>query len=271
MELFEITDEQEAISVSDYKYIKEALSANPDKVYLIVDDDYKQIWIYKREDAPILLQFKAKYVQELMRKQLKGFYRKMDMNTLLKNSEEYNRILESKISNSRAQEIHKKETEQELTETQKKIKETIEESRAKEICVHKEVSPRVARSEALKLVDLDNYKRHMCIIGGDVYFEKTNINKFFTSNEQEKILKKLGPLPNGFFFLEGVSSRLLIKRGSVYCLDIMIEKDHSFGIEKLEVPIYYREDLRKQHDISELFKYFKEAEVSEKNNNGSEE
>jgi len=257
MQLFEVTKNKEAIYFQEFEYVHQAFSKYKDKVFLLIDDNDKVIWIFKGENSPIIMQFVGCYLQELMRKQLKEAYRKRDLNLIPKNSEEYIKIINSKITSGKAREILKKEMEQELTEEQKKIKEIIEESRAKEICVHKGVSSKVAKTEILKLEDPEGFRRHFCFIGADAYIEREQIKKFLTKNEKEKTLIKIGTLPNGFFFLEDVSSRLLIMRGSVYGLDIMIEKGRIFGSDKVQVPLFYREDLLKIRNIQEVIKLFK--------------
>jgi hypothetical protein len=82
------------------------------------------------------------------------------------------------------------------------------------------------------------YHRHMSVIANGVYVEENEVEKFINDNIQKKQLKKIGTLPNGFFFLEDMSTRIVIKRGKVELIDFMVEDNQYLGENRLMVPIF---------------------------------
>jgi hypothetical protein len=102
----------------------------------------------------------------------------------------------------------------------------------------------------------------MSIIANGVYVEHTEVEKFIIDDVKKRELKKIGTLPNGFFFIEDMSTRIVIKRGKVELLDLMVENDKFLGFNKLMVPIFLKERLNRIGDFNILLKSF-EPETKE--------
>ncbi|MHA1821584.1 MAG: hypothetical protein ACTSU2_11485 [Promethearchaeota archaeon] len=276
MQLFKVTRNGSALNIDKKGVIKDGLE--DDSVYLIVDDSSKTIWLYRGLNAPIVEQFIGFKVQKQMRMQLKGFYAVRDLNLLPDDNETKLNVLNARIGNSKAEEIivkddeDKKEIEDEgLTEKQKQIKKMIDESRARETCVHKGLIAKNSIPELLALPKVPGYYRHMSIINASAYTETEIVEKFITEQKSRKTLMKLGELPNGLFFLEDVSSRILIKRGKVLGLDIMMEDNKFLGLNRIMAPIFFKERIRKPGNMETLLNSFEEPPpITEPSEEGNE-
>ncbi|MBD3350981.1 MAG: hypothetical protein GF364_05790 [Candidatus Lokiarchaeota archaeon] len=267
MQLFEIKKTVEAIAVTDKKRIREVIEENPDKVYLIIDNSDRNIWLYSGKSSGIPEQIIGVNLQKEMKVQLRGFYHIENLNSLDKEDKNYKRIMSAKVKkDGRATEIKKEsvpEEESELTDTQKEIKMGIEASRVRETCVHKGVQPKIAIVDLMNLETPEGYKQHMSIIGNGIYIKGTEIEKFLTENKRTQKMKRIGELPNGFFFLEDVSTRLVVKRGKVECIDLLKKKDEKLGVGKPLVPLFFKEKLHRDGDINILMQSFEEPEHKE--------
>ena len=184
-----------------------------DNVYLIVDDDRKTIWLYKGFNSAPRLQFESVETQKKMKLQLKGFYTTRNFDELKMKDEFRKEILGSKVKNGRAEEIFKEiEKNEESAEKNLFEKRLYETSSARETCVHKGIIVKDVLRDIEDLGNPLNYHRHMTLIGSGVYILNQEIDKFLPEIEKRKELKKIGTLPNGFFFLENLSTRLVIRK-----------------------------------------------------------
>jgi hypothetical protein len=224
---------------------------------LIIDDDRKTIWLYKGVNSPIWLQFDRFEIQKKMKLQLRGFYTTRNFEELRTNDQFREEILNSRATDGRAEEILKvvESTEDNLRE--KTLSET---SRAKETCVHKGIIVKDVLRDIKELENPPNYHRHMTLIGSGVYILNQEIDKFLPKEEKRKELKKIGNLSNGFFFLENLSTRLVIKKGKVQCIDLMVRDEIFLGTNKLMVPILFKKELNTELGQNILMKAFKEPE-----------
>ena len=237
---------------------------NEETVFLIIDDDRKTIWLYKGLKSSIRLQFKSFEIQQKMKLQLRGFYTTRNFDDLKKNDKFYQEILNSKVKSGRAEEILK-ENEKVVPDEDTMETTSYETSRAKETCVHKGV---IVKDVLRDIKDMDNppnYHRHMTLIGSGVYILNQEIDKFLPDEEKRKELKKIGTLPNGFFFLKNLSTRLVIKKGKVVCIDLMVRDENFLGTNKLMVPILYKKELNTELDPNILMDAFKgpESEIDD--------
>lgn len=263
MQLFEIRKTMEAVFVKESVRIGEIIEKNLDKVYLLVDDETSTIWLYKGERSGIGLQFIGIEMQKLMKQSFRGFYHTEDLNALLKDNELFQKIMNSKNKEGKAKEIIK-DKDGNLpsigveTETQARIKAEIEldKSRAKETCVHVGVNPANVITYAMEIPNPPGYHRHMSIIANGVYIEENEVEKFITDSIQKTQMKKIGTLPNGFFFLEDMSTRIVIKRGKVELIDLMVDDKQYLGDNRLMVPIFLKEKLHREGDLKILLKAF---------------
>ncbi|MHA1728577.1 MAG: hypothetical protein ACTSWY_07575 [Promethearchaeota archaeon] len=239
---------------------------NEDNVYLIVDHNRKTIWLYKGINSSILNQFIGAEVQGLMKYQLRGFYSTRTLDEISPDSDVYQEVFKTKIKEGRAKEIIKIKEDKSvgLSETLPKDKKKIDINRAREICVHKGVNPRDILPEVQNLKNPPGYHRHMTLIGSSVYNERHIIEKFLTEQIDKTELKKIGNLPNGFFFIENISSRILIKKGKIHCIDFMAKNGQFMDqTNRLMVPIFHKDKFHRDGDAKILLKSFKEPKVED--------
>jgi hypothetical protein len=259
MQLFQITPNKEAISVKAYNSIRDNL--RQDGVYLIVDDNKKIIWIYKGQKAPILLQFYGALLQKEMLMSLKSTYHSNDLNKFHKDSDIFTEVMDSIIKSGLSPEIRKKqEPEQGPGEAKRRAFMTYATSRMQETCVHTEVSAKEVIPQIIEFENPVGYKRHMSMITGSMYNEDLVIEKFISDSKTKINLTKIGTLPNGFYFLENMSSRLFIKDGKVACLDYMVEENKDLGENRVLVPVLHQEKIHREGDIKILLNAFKAQE-----------
>ena len=257
MQLFQITMNKEALSVRAHNLVSENLLS--DGVYLIIDDNKKIVWIYKGVKASLLLQIIGATLQKEMLKSLKSTYRLNDLNKFPKNSEMVSEVMDSQVKTGLAPEIRKKSKSEELSplSTKRGKFKTYAQSRMIETCIHKDVSAKEIIPQVLEFENPPGYKRHMSLITGGMYNEDTVVEKFITESKEKTNLNKVGTLPNGFYFLENMSSRLFIKDGKVACLDFMVSEKKDLGENRVLVPVLHREKLHRKGDINILMNAFK--------------
>lgn len=257
MQVFEVTDTQEAKKIDGYKRVGELLENATDKVLLIVDNEKRDIWLHKGTDTKISTQFIGQTLQQEMKMQLRGFYKTRDFNGL-KNDDQRERITNGKIRSGKAEEILKKKQEVEKpAEELKKASELLDESRVRETCVNKGIKVTDALKKAEELDTPDGFRRHMAIIGGSVYNEEEIVDHFLVGEETHKKLKKIGTIPNGFFFLPNMSTRILIERKKVLCLELLVEDNVEFGFKSIRVPLFFKDRLHREGDMNVLLKSFR--------------
>jgi len=261
MQLFRITADQEALSVRAQNLVRDNIQNNG--VYLIIDDNKKIVWIYKGHKSNLMLQFFGGILQEQMHKKLSAVYRKLDLNTFPKSSETVTEVMDAPIKVGLAPEIRKKAKSEEISPLSNKRQPqymTIAQSRMIETCVHKGLHAKDIIPEVVQFDNPPGYIRHMSMITGNMYNEDKEVKKFITEPQEEIVLKKIGILPNGFYFLENMSSRVFIKDGKVACLDFMVEKDTDLGGNRIVVPVLHREKLNREGDLNILMNAFKTPE-----------
>jgi hypothetical protein len=260
MQLFRITPDEEALVVRANNLVRDNLQQ--DGVYLIIDDNKKIVWIYKGYNADLILQFIGGKLQQEMLKSLPAVYRASDLNSFHNDSETVTEVLDAIVKAGTAQEIRKKRKEEEVSSisTKRPVYMTIAESRRMKICVHKDVHAKDVIPKVLEFDTPPGYVRHMSMIAGNVYNEDKSVKKFITESKEEASLNKLGILPNGFYFLENMSSRLYIKDGKVACLDFMVEKEKDLGENRVLVPVLHREKLHREGDVNIVLESFKASD-----------
>ncbi len=263
MQLFQITPNQEAVSVRAHNLVRENL--RDDGVYIIIDDNKKTVWLYKGHKANLLLQIVGATLQDKMRMSLKSTYKSNDLNKFKKDSDIFTEVMDATVKAGLAKEIRK--SRQELgaspTEAKRRAFMTYAESRMQETCVHKGINTKEAIQEVLEFENPPGFIRHMSMVAGNMYNEDTVVDKFVTENKEHTTLKKIGILPNGFYFLENMSSRLFIKEGKVVCLDLMVEKDRDLGENRILVPVLHKEKINRKGDLNILLNAFKAPKSDE--------
>lgn len=257
MQLLQITPNIEAITVKAYNLIRENI--RQDGVYIIVDDNKKIIWIFKGQKASLLLQIYGAILQKEILMSMKSTYRLNDLNKFHKDSEIFTEVMDATIKSGLAPEIRKKKDMDDTPEIRRAFK-TYAASRMQETCVHKDIVAKDVIPQILNFENPEGYKRHMALITGGMYNEDKVVEKFITESKISTNLNKIGTLPNGFYFLENMSSRLFIKDGKVACLDYMIETQKDLGENRILVPVLHQEKIHREGDVKILLNAFKPQE-----------
>ncbi len=260
MQLFRITPDQEAISIRAQNLVKDNLQQ--DGVYLIIDDNKKIVWSYKGNKATIQLQFIGGMLQEKMLMSLSATYRALDLNKFPQNSEMVTEVMDASVKTGLASEIRKKSKSEEVDSlsAKRQYNMTYAESRRLETCVHQGLHAKEIIQDVAEFENPPGFQRHMSMITGSMYNEDKLVKKFITESKEETTLTKIGILPNGFYFLENMSSRLYIKDGKVACLDFMIETNTDLGENKILVPVLHQEKIHRVGDLNILLSSFKAPE-----------
>lgn len=257
MQVFEVTETKSAKKVENFKTVSEAIENADDKVLLIVDNEKRDIWLYKGKSSKIVTQFIGCELQKDMKMQLRGFYKTRDFHSITKDAMR-ERILDGKIKDGRAEEIINEVKDEVIEKDElKKASELLDQSRMKETCVHKGLTVTSALKEVENLDNPEGFHRHMTMIGGSVYTEKDIVEHFMIGEEVNKKLTKIGTIPNGFFFVPGMSTRIMIERRKVLCLDLLVENNAKFGDKNIRVPLFFKEQLHRDGDMQVLLKSFR--------------
>jgi hypothetical protein len=96
MQLFEVKNTMEVVFIKEAVRIGEIIEKNPEKVFLLVDDETSNIWLYRGERSGIGLQFIGIEMQKLMKLSFRGFYHTEDLNAISKDSDIFKKIMNSK-------------------------------------------------------------------------------------------------------------------------------------------------------------------------------
>jgi hypothetical protein len=271
-QLFKLNIEGEARKILGGKGKTVTDLLDEESVYLIIDGDRKTIWLYKGLYSDPILQFKSFEIQKKMKLKLAGFYSTRNFDFLKKDDKLYKEIMDSKVKEGRAEEILKDTEKNVESADYNSLNKTLQEqSRARETCVHKGIVVKDVLRDIEELENPPNYHRHMTLIGAGVYILNQEIEKFLPDLKKRKELKKIGTLPNGFFFLENSSTRLVIKKGKIQCIDLMVSDDNFLGTNKLMVPILYKKEFNNKIDQDIFMNAFKELEPGVDDNTKTEE
>ncbi|MFX1497770.1 MAG: hypothetical protein ACFFBH_09605 [Promethearchaeota archaeon] len=263
MQIFEVLELREkpfflTVDVTEGETVRDVLTdSNSYKVYLLVDHDTKRIWTYNGPNSSLKLQIFGGILANMLRKQLKLFYRIYPLNMYTIEEKEFLEILDKPLGEGRARPIEKSD----FTET----KET---STTGDLIIH---NPRLKNAiETIKDYHLpQNFKRVFVIIGGILYSEEEITETFLKEENITKEFVKMGRLNNGFTFFNdrNYSIRFLVKNRAIQGLELFIPEYEKIIPLELKVPLIPEEKFSREGKIESLIKSFNiPKKIPDKNN-----
>lgn len=254
MQIFEVIEQNEF----PYMESKEILQGstiqdlinenNENKVFLVVDHDSKRIWTYNGSKSPFKLQIYGGILANLLRTQLKLFYRVFSLNAHSRLDPLFQEILSKPIGGGRAKAIEKDD-----------IKDFGGgESPDQDLCVHPDLRANQALDFINSLPSPENFIRRFIIVAGNVYADEETTEAFLTQEKFVVKSEKLGQLNRGFMFFEDIdySTRLIVKDRKVQGLELFVPKEKKAPPETLNVPILYEEKFNRPGVVDALLKSF---------------
>ncbi|MFW9827013.1 MAG: hypothetical protein ACFFEY_05265 [Candidatus Thorarchaeota archaeon] len=233
---------------------------NKNKVFLLIDHALKRIWTYNGPKSHLKLQIYGSILADMLRKQLKLFYRIYLLNKYTGEEKEFKNLLEKQIGAGKAKPILK----QDFHEIKPEIYST-------NIYA---LNPNI--NKALEYIEEfpppDSYIRRFTIVGGTIFTSEEDTESFL--NEEKIVTKtiKLGRLNNGFTFFQdhNYSTRIIIKERMIQGIELFIDKKDKSPTFKIEIPIIQEDKFKKPGSINSLinaFQTLKKLKEEEKENN----
>lgn len=263
MQIFEVLELRESpffltVDVTEGEITRDVLTdSNSYKVYLLVDHDTKRIWTYNGPNSPLKLQIFGGILANMLRKQLRLFYRIYSLNMYTKEDKEFQEILDKPLGEGRAKSIEKDDfTDTKTTAT------------TGDLIIH---NPRLKIAiETIKDYHLpQNYKRVFVIIGGILYSEEEITEAFLKDEIVTREFVKMGRLNNGFTFFNdrNYSIRFVVKDRAIQGLELFIPEYEKIVPLELKVPLIPEEKFSREGKIESLIKSFNiPKKISDKNN-----
>lgn len=252
MQIFEVLELREVpyfltVEVTEGETVRDILTDyNSYKVFLLVDHDTKRIWSYNGPQSSLKLQVFGGILANMLRKQLRLFYRIYPLNAYSREDLEFQEILDKPLGEGRARSIEKSDFSKEDTA-----------ATVGDIIIH---HSRIKNSlENIKSIPLPvNYKRIFLILGGILYSEEEITEAFLKEEKVKNEFIKLGRLNNGFTFFNdrNYSIRMVVKDRAIQGIELFTpdyEKPESI---ELKIPVIPEEKFSKARQIDTLMKSF---------------
>ncbi|GAB4319688.1 MAG: hypothetical protein Kow0069_23360 [Promethearchaeota archaeon] len=235
----------------------------PDGVFLVIDPEHNKVWYVAGPLAPLPEQVWGKLLANEYRAQLKLFYKVVDANGI--NHNLFVKLLEKSPSGGKATEIKREvvtlesEPGEEEERPRLSMKDVVEVSRAREVCVHAGVIRQNALKRIKEVLNEEYTPPHLVsefvLCESGIYVRQEEAGSFLKPQDVEEHLRRIGDLRDGFFFLPGRSSRLIAQRGRVLGLEFLAPKVLVRHLE-LKVPLPPEKRLSEPRDPSILVKAF---------------
>jgi len=253
MQVFEVMEVREepyflTVDASDGEFVHDKINPlSNHKVFLLVDHDTKRIWTYNGPYSSLKLQFFGGILANMLRKQLRMFYRIYSLNIYSEDDKEFQEILDKPLGPGRAQTIDKDA-----------FKKPSEDTTIGNIIIK---NPRLNKVlENIKEYPIpEHLNRVFLLLGGNIYSEE-EIPKSFLKEEKVSIEPvKMGRLNNGFTFFNdrNYSIRIIVRDKSLQGVELFVKKHEKVKTLKLKVPTIPEEKYSKSGDLESLFEAFK--------------
>ena len=235
------------VDATDGEFVRDIINPlNHHKVFLIVDHDMKIIWTYNGPYSSLKLQVYGGILANMLRKQLRLFYRIHSMNEYSEEDKEFQELLNKQLGPGRAKTIDKEDFEK-LSET----------STVGNIVIK---SPRLNKV----LENIKNYpipehlNRVFLILGGNIYSEEEVPDSFLTEEKVSVEPIKMGRLNNGFTFFNdrNYSVRMIVRDKTLQGVELFVKEHEKVQTLSLKVPTIPEEKYNKPGKVESLFKAF---------------
>ncbi|MFX0027157.1 MAG: hypothetical protein ACFE8M_12155 [Candidatus Hermodarchaeota archaeon] len=252
MQIFEVLEVREfpyflTVEVTEGETVRDTLNDyNSHKVYLLVDHDTKKILTYNGPNSALKLQIFGGILANMLRKQLKLFYRIYPLNLYSKEDHEFQEILDKPLGEGRARSIEKSD-----------FPDPAKTSTTGDLVIH---NPRLKKVvETIKEYPLpENYKRIFVIIGGILYSEEDITELFLKEEKVKKEFVKMGRLNNGFTFFNdrNYSIRVIVKDRAIQGIELFTPDYEKYDSIELKVPVIPEEKFNRPGKIESLIQSF---------------
>lgn len=252
IQIFEVIELREfpyflTVDASDGEFVRDKINPlNDHKVFLLAEHDTKRIWTYNGPYSSLKLQVYGGILANMLRKQLRMFYRIHSLNQYSEEDKELQEILNKPLGPGRARTIDKEDFEK-----------PSEMSSVGNIVIK---SPRLNKVlENIKEYPIpEHLNRVFLILGGNVYSEEEIPQSFLKEEKVSVEPVKMGRLNNGFTFFNdrNYSVRMIVKDNSLQGIELFTKEHEKVQTLSLKVPTIPEEKYNKPGKIKSLFKAF---------------
>jgi len=270
MQIFEVVEltefpYMETREVVQGQIVSDVLNeTNYERVYLLIDHDAKNIWVYNGPKSPFKLQIFGGILAGMFRQQLRLFYKAFPLNIYSQEDKEFQEIIQKPIGGGRARSIEKKDFP-ELT-TDKYLM---------DISIS---NPKINKAIEYinELPKPDNLIRRFLIIGGSIFTDEEITETFLKEEKASFHTTKLGRLNNGFTFFQdhNYSTQLIIKERNIQGIELFVHKDDKSPPFKIDIPVIHDDKFNKPGSMKSLIKAFqipKQIEFPQGNQKSTQE
>ncbi|TFG27134.1 MAG: hypothetical protein EU532_08145 [Promethearchaeota archaeon] len=257
MQIFEVLELEESPymatnEILEGETVKDFINENnAHKVFLLVDHDAKNIYLWNGPRSPFKLQIYGGILARKMRQQLRLFYRVYPLNIFSEDDKKFKDVMEKSLGGGTAKPIQAEDFVESRYSSSSRLDITI----ATNINVNKAI-------EYINEIPLsEKYERKFLIVGGNVYTEEEVTESFLTEEKTIKKPLKLGFLNRGFTFFsdQDYSTRLVINDRQIQGIELVIRKLDKAQTPPLEskIPIFEEEKYSKPGNIHDVLNAFK--------------
>ena len=252
MQIFEVIELREfpyflTVDETDGELVRDKITPmNNYKVFLLVDHDTKKIWTYNGPYSSLKLQIYGGILANMLRKQLRLFYRIYPMNTFSEEDKEFQELMDKPLAPGRARTIDKEDFE--------KPSET---ATIGDVVVK---TPRLNKvMENIKIYPIpEHVNRVFLILGGNIYSEEQIPQSFLKEEKVSVEPVKMGRLNNGFTFFNdrNYSVRIIVRDKSLQGVELFVKEHENVQTLNLKIPTIPEEKFNKPGLVESLYKAF---------------
>ncbi|MFW9930007.1 MAG: hypothetical protein ACFFD1_11495 [Candidatus Thorarchaeota archaeon] len=252
MQIFEVIELREfpyflTVDATDGEVVRDKITPmNNYKVFLLVDHDTKRIWTYNGPYSPLRLQIYGGILANMLRKQLRMFYRIHPMNALSEEDKEFQELMDKPLAPGRARTIDKENFEKH-SETATVGNVVIKTPRLNKVM------------ENIKNYPIpEHVSRVFLILGGNIYSEEQIPQSFLKEEKISVEPVKMGRLNNGFTFFNdrNYSVRIIVRDKSLQGVELFVKEHENVQTLNLKIPTILEEKYNKPGDVQSLYKAF---------------
>ncbi|MHA1670773.1 MAG: hypothetical protein ACTSV5_09365 [Promethearchaeota archaeon] len=252
MQIFEVLEIREypyflTVDVKEGEIVRDIVNdLNSHKAYLMVDHNTKRIWTYNGINSSLKLQIFGGVLAEMLRTQLRLFYRIYSLNQYSPEDPAFQEILNKSLGEGRARSIDKSDFP---PQTDKITQGDILIS-----------NPRLNKAlEKIKeYPSLSGFKRSFLIVGGTLYSDEEVMESFLKDEKITIEEVKLGRLNNGFTFFNdrNYSVRVIVTNRTIQGIELYVPEHENLPIIRLKTPVIKEEKFSKPGNIENVLKSF---------------
>ena len=234
MQIFEVKNTIETRLIpGNNSQIKNIISPDKDKVYLITDDDSKKVFILKGERSTLVYYFIALKLAKEIRKSQRGFYGIEE----IQSDEQAVKIMEMVVNDTGIikefvnPDIHSKEdpimdpnnTNIVFLDTDPAWRKRIQPSNLQ---VFKKKQKTELIFDQIKQNPLDpSYTTDLVLIDSSIYTPTKKLTNFLQDRKEENVYEKIGELTEGKFFSPQYNCRFIVKGEQINSIELIRKKD----------------------------------------------